>query len=300
MDCSRVIGASEGARFAELEISEPRFAILSGIADPGAEFGTVVDTTKLAPQLDTPVLSRIEEVRESFPFVERQRAVFEAGVAKLQLGAIEALFTKYAEPMSNTKPNAEFKYLDIGYWLWSKAKWVVLLGLDRAQGLRILDLGCGPSHFGFLCEALGHKVVGLDVDVPIYIDLCKAFAVERRTFRIERDAYLPILEGPFDLVTAFDVCFNYIGGLHYYWSLADWIGLFGEVVEVLRPRGNLLLYLNTMRTATGEYQHDERLVVTLIEGGAERIENRRNRLLISRENLRSEVCTLPLPKRSSQ
>jgi SAM-dependent methyltransferase len=244
-----------------------------------AHFGSL-----LASEFDWNTTSRIQAIRETFPFDERRKAIFERGVNALDSAKVEALARKYSAALHNAKPNGKFKYLDVGYWLWHKAPWLILLDLDRTPPKRILDLGCGASQFGFLCQAYGHSVLGLDVDVPVYIDLCEALGVKRMPFRIERGGRLPTLGERFDLLTAFDVCFNYGATSRMSWTLVDWHGFLTASANLLSSEGRLALELNTVRSAGGVYAHDYELIGFLLAAGAES-RGSQNRLIISRETL---------------
>src|SRR4051794_26644332 len=124
----------------------------------------------LTPVFNKSPRERLAEVASTFPFSDRQKVVFDHAAPKMPFAAIETLFQKYADVLPTAHPAGEFKYVDVPLWLWAKSRSIVDLDIDAAApGMRILDLGCGGSHFGFLCHALGHKVVGLDIDVPVYI-----------------------------------------------------------------------------------------------------------------------------------
>ena len=57
------------------------------------------------------------------------------------------------------RPNARKinAYEDANYWVGVNVKRVQDLWLDRSPPLDILDLGCGPGYFLYLCRLFGHE-----------------------------------------------------------------------------------------------------------------------------------------------
>ncbi len=111
------------------------------------------------------------------------------------------------------RPNARKinAYEDANYWVGVNVKRVQDLWLDRSPPLDILDLGCGPGYFLYLCRLFGHQGLGLDPDdEPFFRGTTKFFGVSRVVARINAQAPLPDLGTRFDLVTAHRVCFHRI------------------------------------------------------------------------------------------
>ncbi len=101
------------------------------------------------------------------------------------------------------------KYLDFGGQLVEKFAHVRRLQLARQPHRSVLDLGTGSGFFPYLCGRLGHRAAALDVDdTPMYDELVAALGVNRRVHRIEALSPLPDFGVRFDLVTAFQICFN--------------------------------------------------------------------------------------------
>ena len=119
--------------------------------------------------------------------------------------SIEPYVAKYAV----TSPGiAQEKYLDIDFWALESLYRYYCLGLHDGGKIRILDIGTGAGYFPFVCKYFGHKVEAIDVpDNHMYNDIAGALRIHRHLMRIKSFRSIE-LEGEFDLVTAFMVCFN--------------------------------------------------------------------------------------------
>jgi len=127
------------------------------------------------------------------------------------------------------RPNARRinAYEDADYWVGVNVKRIQDLWLDRSPSLQILDLGCGPGYFLYLCRLFGHEALGLDPDEePFFRGTTEHFGVRRVVARIHPHIPLPDLRKKFDLVTGHRVCFHRIrraeNGEWLEWSSADW------------------------------------------------------------------------------
>ena len=150
------------------------------------------------------------------------------------------------------RPNARKinAYEDADYWIGVNVKRVQDLWLDRSPPLHILDLGCGPGYFLYLCRLFGHEGLGLDPDdEPFFRGTTRLFDVRRVIARINPQTPLPDLGEKFDLVTGHRVCFHRIArignGEWLEWTPADW-GFFIDDIRrrFLKPDGRLLLEFN--------------------------------------------------------
>ncbi len=150
------------------------------------------------------------------------------------------------------RPNARRinAYEDADYWVAVNVKRLQDLWLDRSSPLEILDLGCGPGYFLYLCRLFGHAGLGLDPDdEPFFRGTTKLFGVNRTVSRINAQTPLPDLGKRFDLVTAHRVCFHRISrkenGEWQEWTEADWEFFIDDVrTRFLNPGGRLLLEFN--------------------------------------------------------
>jgi SAM-dependent methyltransferase len=143
------------------------------------------------------------------------------------------------------------RFAEVDYWIGINTERAQDLWLDRAGPLQILDLGCGPGYFLYVCRQLGHHGLGLDVDnVALFRETTALLEVPRVIWRIEPQQKLPALERKFDLVTAHRICFHqtYPAGGNFpdgEWSAADWQFFIDDIREhLLAPNGRLLLDFN--------------------------------------------------------
>jgi len=149
------------------------------------------------------------------------------------------------------------RFSDVDYWLKINIERAQDLWLDRTAPLRILDLGCGPGYFLYVCRCLGHEGIGLDIDIDeqaLFRDTTALLKVRRVICRIEPQTPLPDFGEKFDLVTGHRVCFQIKG--HWRtgsgeweelgeWHPADWEFFLRDVrANVLKPDGRLLLDFN--------------------------------------------------------
>lgn len=136
------------------------------------------------------------------------------------------------------------KYLYLPYWLLQKLGHAVMLGLHRRPGLRILDLGTGVGHFLYVCRALGHETVGLDLDdSALFNELVDFLGLDRRVHAVRAFEPLPDLGGRFDLVTAFATCFDWHEGRP--WGPTEWDWFLADLARnQLRPGGRVFMALN--------------------------------------------------------
>lgn len=139
------------------------------------------------------------------------------------------------------------KYFNVDYWLRKNMQRVLHLRLNKSQNrLKILDLGAGFGYFPFAAAFFGHDVVGLDLPGDkLFDEACKFLEVDRRHHKIQKNKPLPNnLGNKFDLITAFQVCFND----HYEdkpWGADEWKYFIDHVFEKhLNPGGKIYLELN--------------------------------------------------------
>src|SRR5436853_3218741 len=145
-------------------------------------------------------------------------------LASIDKNQLAQLREKYPHRPNARKINA---YENADYWVGVNVKRVQDLWLDRAHPLRILDLGCGPGYFLYICQLFGHDGVGLDRDQePIFRGLMDYFKVRRVIAQIDPAVPLPDLGEKFDLVTSHRVCFHRISrnadGTWNEWTPGDW------------------------------------------------------------------------------
>lgn len=150
-------------------------------------------------------------------------------------------------------PTSAAKYAKPRYWILLNRLRAADLGLHTTSGLRILDIGCGPGYFLALARRLGHQCFGVDapdsiltpVECDVYATLIDAFHCREAVspLLIERFQPMPFREQPFDLITAFWICFN----RHRQpdeWGREEWRFFVEDALTCLRPGGRMVLDLN--------------------------------------------------------
>jgi SAM-dependent methyltransferase len=181
--------------------------------------------------------------------------------------------SKWRERLTDYDPKFIYKYFDVCFWIKDKIERAKRLNLFDRAPLRILDLGTGAGHFPAVCAALGHEVIGLDVEVPLYTDLAALMGVDRRIFRLSPRQPLPDL-GRFDVVTGVAVSFDSLGrdarSVRRYWSLDDWAYLIGRLSqEHSRYPGRLYFELNFQILADNTLRYNQPLLEACERAGAE-------------------------------
>lgn len=162
-------------------------------------------------------------------------------IATIDLARFETVRQRYA--IENPGEGWQ-KFLDLSRWMAVNWNRVRELELDFGFRKRILDLGCGTGYFLYICDWLGHDVVGLDVDDrPMYGEVMQALGLGRVLWRIRSFQPLPDLGRKFDLITAFLVCFNGHKGSKL-WGPAEWKFFLDDLETRLRPGGRMYLELN--------------------------------------------------------
>ena len=117
--------------------------------------------------------ARVEEVAKTLASTPEALAIFRKVADRVDPDRVVALQQKYAAELVDFDPIGLFKYADLPFWLADKVNVVRQLGLDRCEPRAILDIGMGAGHFAAVCQALGHTVVGTDIQVPLYDDICE-------------------------------------------------------------------------------------------------------------------------------
>ncbi len=155
-------------------------------------------------------------------------------------------------PYKETSPRIN-RFEDAAYWIGINVERVQDLWLDRAAPLRVLDLGCGAGYFLYVCQSLGHEMLGFDTDnEPLFRATTQLLKVDRVIGRIEPNLPLPDLQKRFDLVTAHRICFHRLGrsadGQPREWTTAQWKFFIDDVRNhLLELDGRLLLDFNPRR-----------------------------------------------------
>jgi SAM-dependent methyltransferase len=168
-------------------------------------------------------------------------------LATIDRAALARLRQRYPHRTASPRIN---RFEDADYWIPVNVKRAQDLWLDRSPRLRILDLGCGPGYFLYICRLFGHEALGLDTDnEPLFRGTIAFLDVRRVISRIDPGIPLPDLGQRFDLVTAHRVCFHRIRGAgkagQNEWTPGDWNFFISDIrTRFLEPTGRLLLDFN--------------------------------------------------------
>jgi SAM-dependent methyltransferase len=137
------------------------------------------------------------------------------------------------------------KYLEIQPWMEINLRRVRDLELDLGGRKRVLDIGCGTGYFLYICQFLGHDVLGMDLDeTPGFTEMVGLLGVKRVIYRIEAFKPLPDLGRKFDVITAHMICFNGHKS-DKLWTSAEWEFFLDDLAERhLEPGGQICLELN--------------------------------------------------------
>jgi SAM-dependent methyltransferase len=183
-------------------------------------------------------------------------AIYWRVIDRVDRAKIAQIREKYRDHADDFDLVGGFKYLDVPYWLADKVRTAVALGLADGPPRTILDIGMGAGHFAAACQALGHTVVGTDIAVPLYDDICQALGVDRRIAPTRHRQPLPDLGLKFDLITIIGQIFHIVrhlrNGERLHWSTDDWAFFLRDLIlnHVTYP-GDLYLHLNPNRYPDG-------------------------------------------------
>jgi SAM-dependent methyltransferase len=159
-------------------------------------------------------------------------------LAKLDQDRVREIQVRYA-----SSPVQIAKYARIEQWLKFNIERVQDLQLHRLPPRDILDLGCGGGFFLFICQQLGHRCLGLDLEwFPLFTELLDLFQIERKTWEIKPFEPLPDLGRKFDLITSFSTGFNRTKKSA--WRSREWDFFLNDLEKHLRPGGKIFFALN--------------------------------------------------------
>jgi SAM-dependent methyltransferase len=137
------------------------------------------------------------------------------------------------------------KYFRKRTWLRSKMMRALETGIDKSPPGAVLDLGCGPGYFLYICKYFGHRVHGIDLPHdPFFNDMMQFFGIERTETEIRPYRGLPPLGKRFDLISAHQICFNGHASSEL-WGVREWDFFLSDMRENhLTPGGMIALEFN--------------------------------------------------------
>lgn len=215
---------------------------------------------------------RAREIEQDLRAKPEKLAIYRRVIERVDAGRVAALQLKYRDDFENFDPVGRCKYADLPFWIADKINTVIGLDLHRGAPKSILDIGMGGGHFGAICQALGHRVVGTDKNVPLYNDICEVFGLDRRILPTKLRVPMRDLGEKFDLVVVIGQLFNVIrpvaGGPIGYWTTEDWAFFLKDlIVGHMRYPGSIFLHLNPNLVANGT-QRDQGLLQWTRDHGA--------------------------------
>jgi SAM-dependent methyltransferase len=221
----------------------------------------------------------------------KERQFYEYMLDTFDFGKYEEIQAKYLPLKSESGALGSAKYLRLAHYMKLRYKYVIDLKLDSIQPLNILDIGCGPGHFGYICKYFGHKVIGLDLpDTTVYTDIIELLGMERICFAIRPD--VPLIETrKFDYVTAFHALFfrvNNYGERKKLFSLDNWKFFFTDLIKNhMADHGKIYLRLNNIREIEGLHFHDTEFI-NYIENNGGKVKG--NHIIIEDISQSSFMC----------
>jgi SAM-dependent methyltransferase len=174
--------------------------------------------------------------------------------ARVDWDAFRTLRARY--PQVGTEHKGPLKYFDADSYLARDLSRALELGLHHGAPRRVLDLGCGFGYFLLSCAHLGHHAQGVDFaeenhpESSCYGEMIALLGQRRVLHRIEPFVALPDLGPPFDLVTAYDICFTRKPD-GTVWGVPEWESCLRDLAVRLRPGGALHLEFNLRTDGPG-------------------------------------------------
>lgn len=172
-------------------------------------------------------------------------------VKQIDTFTLDKLFRQSASILIEN-PAAAPKYYNYKEWLMINIIRGAQRGLHLERGLRILDLGCGPTWFLLVAGYFGHQAMGVEIptselntaDRTVYQELPQITQCSDKIIRHMVKPFTPIpIIGKFDLITGFQICFNNHRKPDV-WKVEEWDFLLNDLKSHLNKKGNIFLELN--------------------------------------------------------
>jgi len=197
---------------------------------------------------------KLKKVMTGDAYASARRHVKQALLGRAPLGFDAARITKTIDQEKFRKiyqrhavadpGDAWPKYLDLQPWMEINLQRVRNLGLDLGGRKRVLDIGSGTGYFLYICQYLGHDVLGLDLDEePGFTEMIELLRVKRKIWRVEAYKPLPDLGPKFDVITAHMICFNGHKS-DKLWKIPEWEFFLDDLTKHLVQGGQIGLELN--------------------------------------------------------
>jgi len=137
------------------------------------------------------------------------------------------------------------KYLKFEEWVPKNLRRARDAGITPAPPKRkVLDIGSGVGWFLLVARAMGHEVVGLDIEGdPVYRDMMALLEIPRVIHAIQPYQPLPAEIQGLDLVSAHMTCFNRYRDKRH-WGPDEWSFFLKDLRSRLNPGATIVLELN--------------------------------------------------------
>ncbi|MGI8740269.1 MAG: class I SAM-dependent methyltransferase [Gammaproteobacteria bacterium] len=156
-----------------------------------------------------------------------------------------------------SKGEVHRKWLDVEYHMRRAVRDATTLGLEESQPLNILDIGCGAGYFIAVARHLGHNITGLDMsDNEVFNDFVALMTIPRVVHCITPYTPLPDFASPFNLITGFQVRFNWKTKRER-WTHEEWSYFLNDCRSRLATGGRMRLQLNSGKDARYRYLPEE-------------------------------------------
>lgn len=209
-------------------------------------------------------------------FFHRLRNAFYYFLVKRKIDWIQFNKIRQEYLINDYSGKGPFKYFDHKTYLKINIDRALEINLHKQPSAEILDIGCGFGYFLFVCKQLGCKVTGLDFakgDTPetkCYSDMIDMFALKRIMHKIVKHEKLPSFNKKFDLITAFQICFN-LHNSPERWEKEEWQFFLSDLKNYLNPGGQIYLQFN--RRDSDQSFCSDNLKEYFISQGAEVLKN---------------------------
>jgi hypothetical protein len=166
------------------------------------------------------VISLVANARD-----DQEAAFYQRMLDSFDFSALAALRAKHRKLDASVSKS----WFDLSRRLPTAYRFVRRLRLDRSEPLKVLDIACGPSYFGYMCQSYGHEVIGVDKPNPIFEDLGRLLGVTFVAKPVEAGKLLPPTPHV-DLITVLRGSFNTREerGL---WTLEHWQFFFDDLIR---------------------------------------------------------------------
>jgi hypothetical protein len=181
---------------------------------------------------------------------------------KLPAERFADLQRKWLRPGSIGANPEMLKFFDVLWWFEGKLRLCRRLSLDKAKPRSIIDVGAGPSHFGYLARYLGHAVLATDLPftaigdpvLAMYDDFRALFEIDCAYHVTTKTSPLPPSDSPPELVTALLTKFH-VTRDGAAWSVDDWRTFLTNLRPLIANTGSVFFQLNEVHISVESWSY---------------------------------------------